>query len=415
MIGQNGRAIGMTCFYILLVVFLTFGFFALLASYLKLTVITSSAEYPDYYPTGSLLFSQPGEVDLWCQSVDFGGGFPPTPPDSLFDCAVSDSAEIMSQPWGQDPLPEEPWTIGPALVNSTGAQPSGSDWHNQEVSQTTQDVRVVDPSTWLNVSHGSVGTGSSPALSYSSQSSRTLYPLSEPDVAMLPSGLDLSFATDPGWIPNFPSMTQSSQGLQIPVPDGILGHPPPQAQYGTHMANQVRLTAPQPGPVQMHHPMHLGRGHFVPPRYTPVISRRPLLPRTEESVVPSQPVYGPQRVLRPQMPVSQSSQSSISTVSSTSGQLYGPVMPQHNSLSGPDRVPVSSTSVHKLLPAGEGPSATFRSGSETHVGSTGHVGHYDPAEDWSSFVHLEQEVPITSTGSFRSGLNLSRTYEYRTN
>ncbi|KXL51277.1 MAG: hypothetical protein FE78DRAFT_66190 [Acidomyces sp. 'richmondensis'] len=358
---------------------------------------SDSAEHLDYYPSGSPLFSQPGEVDLWCQSVDFGG-FPPTPPETVYDCAVSDCADTMNKPFCQDIPPEESWTTGPALAN-TRVQSSGSGWHCEQMTQNIQDVRAVDPSTWLNMSHGSVGTGSSPALSYESLSSHTLYSLSEPDVAILPAGLDLSFATDPCWTPDVPSVCQGSHALQFTVPDGNFGLAQSQAQFGMPMAIHASFAAPQPGTAQVQHSVYLDHGQFTSSRYAPVISRRPLLPRTEGSAVPSQPACGPQRVLRPQMPVSQSSQSSLSTVSSMPGQSYGPVMRQQSSVTSPDPASVSS-SVDRILPTAEGFPALSRTDFKAHSRSTDRAGQPDPAEEWNSFVHLEQEASNTPAGSF---------------
>lgn len=155
---------------------------------------------------GPFLFSEPGVLDNWCQTLPGDPTLPLTPPDT-------DSEPDMCAKWTQASLPEETWYAGPVQDHSTFVQPPSSDWDAQTLFSTTQDFQSLDAFQWNNTSHGSVGAGLSPVLSNESQSSHALNSFSE---AQLPPGLDLSFAFEPAW--STAGSVVSQESSQRPLP-----------------------------------------------------------------------------------------------------------------------------------------------------------------------------------------------------
>jgi hypothetical protein len=158
---------------------------------------------------GPFLFSEPGVLDNWCQTLPGGPTLPLTPPDT-------DSEPDMCAKWTQASLPEETWYAGPVQDHSTYVQPSSSEWDAQTLFSPTQDYQPLDTFQWNNnTSHGSVGAGLSPVLSNESQSSHALNSFSD---AELPPGLDLSFAFEPTWSTAGSMMSQEAPAPQHPLP-----------------------------------------------------------------------------------------------------------------------------------------------------------------------------------------------------
>jgi hypothetical protein len=366
----------------------------------------TSEECPQYPAPGSVLYTQPIEVDLWCQSIAPGEGFPPTPPDTASDCAVSDCPDMNAPPWSQTSLPEESWNTGPALDHSTYVQSSGGAWHGQQYHGSAQDVRSSGVSPWLSAPQAPVDLGLSPSLSYESQSSHGLYPFSESETAVLPQSLDLSFATEPSWNyagqPTGPTNAQAVSASPSAGPNHYHSHV--EAQPGRIGCS----TAPQSFVSQAHHPVYHGPGGYyvhAEPKST-VVHRRPILPRTDAQAVPSQPLYGPhQRELRPQMSMPQASQSSVSTVSTMPGQPSG--VQQQTPVSSPG---VSSPAAQRLPPAAEPAGLTSRPEFAAQVRPVGPVGYMDHSEDWSSFIQYDHDDQANQQGSTRSGRVFTRPY-----
>jgi len=150
---------------------------------------------------GPFLFSEPGVLDNWCQTLPGEPTLPLTPPDT-------DSEPDMCAKWTQASLPEETWYAGPVQDHSTYVQPSSSEWDAQTLFSPTQDFQNLDAFQWNTTTHGSVGAGLSPVLSNESQSSQALNTFTE---AELPPGLDLSFAFEPTWSTAGSVVSQASQ------------------------------------------------------------------------------------------------------------------------------------------------------------------------------------------------------------
>lgn len=367
-----------------------------------------SEEFPYFHLPGSL-FSQSAQVDHWCQSIPFGQDLlqdlPLTPPDTASDCAISDYADMTSQPWSQASLPEESWTTGQVQDHSTFVQLAGSHWQSQRAAVTIQEMQGLDAAAWPNASHGPVDLGLSPVLSHKSQSSHTLNSLSEPDMSVLPPSLDLSFSAEPSWNPAGSAVYTSSQAMPYSMSGSSFLSAPAQVTYGQHMNTEIGLAAPQSAYPHVHQPVFFpqgGHASYTRPTVScqPVAHRRPLLPRTESSVVSSQPIYGPQRVLRPQIPGSNGSPSMVSTVSSMPRYAHGASQYTLAATQVPSTV---SAPAAQRLPSNVGgasqaivtPHPEFAAQTRP-VGPVGYLS--DHTEDWSSFIQFDQEdLPISPT------------------
>lgn len=276
-----------------------------------------SEECPPYSQPGSVLFSQPSEVDSWCQSI----GFPLTPPDTASECSTSDCADMNVPSWSQASLPAESWNTAPAPDHSTMMQAPGSNWSSRGHPVTAQDLQALDASSWLNVPHGSVDSGLSPVLSQESQSTHTLNTISEPEVPLLPPGLDLSFISEPSWDFSGPVVYSSSHVAQECSPGFV---PSPECgQYPGYAAPQPVVYGPQ-------QPMYLFQGQAPCPKRSAsdpsMTQRRPLLPRTETQTIQSGHAHGPQYAVR-QPHTGLVRADSAASVSSSQGPIQDTVMP----------------------------------------------------------------------------------------
>ena len=191
--------------------------------------------------------------------------------------------------------------------------------------------------------------------------------------------------------------------------------------YSPPMEMPSGFAAPQPAFPFVHQPVYYPQGvRAVYPRpavlHQPIVHRRPLLPRTEGSAVPSQPVFGPQRVLRPHVPVSQASRSSVSSVSSQPAYSQG--VPQYTPVSTQGRSGVPSPVTQRQPSSVVGPIQPMVTpyqelASQTRpVGPVGYLS--DHTEDWSSFIQFDQEDPAVSSGSMRSEPTALRMYRRET-
>lgn len=267
----------------------------------------------------------------------------------------------------------------------------------------------MDAAAWMNMPQGTVDLGLSPVLSHKSQSSHTLHSFSEPDAAVLPPSLDLSF-TEPTWIPSGPAMYSSSQA----VPSAVSGtHYVPGTAPVTYSFtdSSVGAVAPQPLYSPIYQPGNYPQGpyEYASPvadqrpasSYPATTYQRPLLPRTESVAVPSQPAYGPQRTLRPSVSTSQGSQASVSSVSTMPGHSQGTVLYSPASNVGH---PVVHSPVSQRQPVGfHGSEDASRVDSAPHSQPVGPIGYLsDRTEDWSSFIQFDQEDTVVPSGTLRS-------------
>ena len=283
-----------------------------------------SEEYPGQSYPGSFLFSQPSEIDDWCQSIPSGPEFPITPPAS--DCAFSDLD--MNTQWSHPSLSEETWYTGLPQENGTYMQPSGTAW-DQRTMLPSQDLQPLESGVWTHLAPGPVDLGLSPTLSYQSQSTRTLNAFSEPDVSVLPPSLDLSFASEPVWGHAGPIEHQRPQLVQPPLPgNGFVLSPDemPMRPITDMVYPQWPTTH---GTYQMPaQPMLLPRSIEATRPVYPQLSVAPgrvLLPRTEAPVLatsPAQPLAPSQRPIRPLIQGRVSSRNSAHSVSNCSGVAH---------------------------------------------------------------------------------------------
>lgn len=363
-------------------------------------------------PPGSFLFSQPAELEQWCQSVPLEQDLPLTPPDTASDCGNSDCPSMTSQSWSHASYPEDSWST--YFVQDTGAhsQSYGSDWRGNVAPATSQDKTALDASAWMNIPSGTVDLGLSPVLSHESQSSHTLNSFSELDIPVLPPSLDLSFA-EATWNPPAPSRYESSpqdgspamsrvhcvsaapsaQAFHDPRPSGGL---PLAQQYHTPVDYQAYPAQGTQDPQAFYQQPTL--------YYPPVTHHRPLLPRTEPAAVPNQATHGPQRAIRPHVSVPQGSDASVHSVSTVAGRNQD--MPRQ-SLAPTPGLHQSGSPVSQRLPSGVPASGETTSHMPpdfaVHSQPVGPVGYLsDRTEDWTSFIHFDHEDTVPPSGPTRS-------------
>lgn len=223
--------------------------------------------------------------------------------------------------WSRTSLPAESWNTAPAPDHSTMMQAPGSDWSSHGHPVTAQDLQALDASSWLNVPHGSVDSGLSPVLSQESQSTQTLNTISEPEVPLLPPGLDLSFISEPSWDFSGPVVYSSTHAAQECSPGFVSS--PECGQYPGYAAPQPAVYGPQ-------QPMYLFQGQAPCPKRSAsdpsMIQRRPLLPRTETQTIQAGQAHGTQYAVRqPHTGVVRAD--SAASVSSSQGPVQDTVMP----------------------------------------------------------------------------------------
>lgn len=249
--------------------------------------------------------------------------------------------------------------------------------------------------------------GLSPALSYESQSSHTLYPLSEPDAAVLPPSLDLSFAAEPSWDP---AVYLSPQSVRTSLPDGYLGSVPALMPYGKDLDSKVEMTAPQSAVPRMHQPVFFDQGAQVANSRYPPVNRRPILPRTEASAGSNQPVYGPPRARQASSPLLHGARSTMSTVSNASGPPHE--MAQQSPATSP--APVNTLPNAPRSSVSEPVPVTSRTEFAADMKPVGPSGYLNNAEDWNAFIHFDQDEQTVAPGSMRSDEVESHTYDQHT-
>ena len=350
-----------------------------------------SEEYTSF-PSGSFFYCHPSEVETWNQSVPFEDFSLPTPPDSNSDCGSVDSQDMPTQTWSQASQPEE-WTPTSAQEYSTYLQPSANGWSNG-MPVTAQDVQSLDHAAWLSVSSGPVDQGLSPVLSHESQSTHTLNSFPEPDACVLPPGLDLSF-TEQSWNPSAPTVYSQSPSAFQSAEQGF-------AQSHEH-AGKANGFVPFPQGYYPGASMLYPQGSQVAyaPRtsYPALAPKRQLLPRTEGSPQTMPATHGPQRVLRPYVQGQHDSHAS-SNVSSAAGPLHEGQ--QHTSAQAgssftcPAQGTQSVANGVRSAPVFTQPSAVPQASATSHY-------MVDPtAQDFSDFIHFDQEEHITSPAQMRS-------------
>ena len=371
----------------------------------KLTHVSFSEVYPQWQHPGSYLFCNPSEVEHWQQKVSLPDPSLPTPPES--ECPSLESQDMVNQ-WSQTTMPEE-WPVG-SIPELGFCQPTSGAWQGPGAPVTTHGIAALNTATMCTAPPRSVDLGSSPVLSYESQSLDTLNS-SEPDTpCVLPPNLDLSFANEPAW--TYPSPSIYS-GADVPshLPGFGYTSPPEQSLYpvGCSMA-----TAPVVYPGTYGQMIYPPSGQVPYQRrtvsYPPPVPMRPLLPRTDGSTVSSQSIHGYQQVERPHMRPSHGSQYTVSNVSNLSGQSQDATRREVASNQPPRNTagPSQYTNHGPLIPAQTAVSLPT-------VVSYGQMGFGAPAslvldptdEDFSAYIHYDHEEHPAPLGTMRSGKNTS--------
>ncbi|WPH02426.1 Hypothetical protein R9X50_00529000 [Acrodontium crateriforme] len=272
----------------------------------------------------------------------------------------------------------------------------GSAWPVNGVHSNHQYLNP-DDGTWLIVSHGSVDLGLSPALSYESQNLHTLNSFSEPDVSSLPPSLDLSFA-EPEWTGHMSAFYHGLDGHQN-LHEGL------QSNVYTPMTRILveypssGFVASQNGFVNAHHPAVFQHGshlaypqHVVPPQS--VIQNRPLLPRTEEAELRSQPTFGTHRVLKPNPPGAQRQQHSA--IVSNPSVLPG-IIPAHQRGAVPCGLPDMQRVVSNNVALS--PNGAAHLGYGTQPDTSGRPGYQTESslDDLGTFFHFDRDASLEST------------------
>lgn len=367
----------------------------------ELTYVSLSEDYSHWHHLpGSYLFCNPSEVEHWQQKVSYPESSIPTPPES--ECPSLEPQDMVTQ-WSQTTMSEE-WPVGSTSEQGQYYQPTSGSWQGPGAPVTAQGIAALNTATLLTAPPRSVDLGSSPVLSYESQSLDTLNS-SEPDTScVLPPTLDLSFATEPVWTYPSPSIYSASDvpshlsgfgfsGVpdQSLYPVGCSVAAAPVVYSGTH----GQMIYPSPG-------QYLYQRRTI--SYPAVVPMRPLLPRTEGSTVSSQSAVGRQQVERTHMQRSHGPQYTVPNVSNLSGQRKG--VPEATSnhptrhITGP-----SQYASHTL----SGPAHTAT--SLPNVISYGQMVYGAPAslvsdptdEDFSAYIHYDHEEHSGTLGALRSG------------
>ncbi|CAK4032502.1 Hypothetical predicted protein [Lecanosticta acicola] len=282
-------------------------------------------------------------------------------------------------PWNQVSLPGDAWNTAPVPDHSTVMQASGSDWSSHGHAVTAQDLQALEASSWLNVPHGSVDMGLSPVLSQESQSTHTLNTISEPEVPLLPPGLDLSFISEPSWDVSGPVVYSSSHVPQDCSPSFVASSV--QTPCGHSLGQFPGYGVPQSAACGPHQPMYPFQGGQVPcPRRSasdPALAqRRPLLPRTD--------AQGQYAVHQPQIAAGRPG--STASVSTSQGQMQETVMPASLSRQSSGSV---ATYSRMSPPARTVLSPRLETAPQAKGPATSMV--ESAAEDFSSFIRYDQD------------------------
>ncbi|KAK0254370.1 hypothetical protein LTS09_010490 [Friedmanniomyces endolithicus] len=330
--------------------------------------------------------------------------------------------------WSETMLPGDGWITEHSPSDKlTYIQPYGNGWqypvHGHMVRVSTQDMRPTDVTTpWLIAPHDNVDLGLSPVLSHESQNSHSLTSFSEPDMSFAPASSDCSFVTAPVWNSNGHTTYQGRQPSQHgPIPGGYFV--PAQTARLCDPVFDVgyRTAAPQPAATYYHPPGYTPRtpdtvnsGHAIS---YPAVQLRPLRSRSDPTGVPNQPVYGPQRILRPHVPGMRVLHPTMS-VSTIHGDTNG----APSLVRSPPRTAVEASQSRSMLSTQtDARQPTWAPSS--HVGThhamdvsrqdpivrlrpTGPTGYWpDQTEDWSSFIHFDQDErhATSMSSSFSAG------------
>jgi len=347
---------------------------------------------------GPFLFSEPGVLDNWCQTLPGEPTLPLTPPDT-------DSEPDMCAKWTQASLPEETWYAGPVQDHSTYVQPSSSDWDTQTLFSTAQDFQSLETFQWNNTnSHGSVGAGLSPVLSHQSQSSHALNSFSE---AELPPGLDLSFAFEPTW--STAGSMVSQEASQRPLPGNAFVPSMDDLPLVPRMDDALtQWPLDFNGLPQTTFYSQAGQTARPMARSPALAPQRTLLPRTEGSLTSTAPAYARTSMRRPS-PLSIQSHASPRR-SSPSVSNNGYVVPEsprieagsHRAMSGPVISGVATMSPpaverSQTVPQSLALPRTYAQDSNTAI--------TDPAaEEFTAFIQYDQDEQ-PATGVSRSDLS----------
>lgn len=361
----------------------------------KLTSSFSSEELSALNCPGSFLFSEPGVVDHWCQTLPGGPVLPLTPPDT-------DSEPDMTAKWSQNSFPEDPWYTGPAQDHSTYVQSSSSEWDAQTLFSSAQDFQPLDAFHWSNTSHGSVDMGLSPVLSHESQSSHTLNSISESE---LPSGLDLSFTYEPTWNTAGSMVCQNTHSMQRPLPGNAFVPSMDEMPLVPRMDDALTQW-PMDYNGCAAQPMLYSQGAQTSRqtmRSPATVPQRTLLPRTEGSLVSTTPAFAQTFMQRPNRPSLQgcaSSRRSSQSVSTSgyavhesprtaAGQYLAPRPVTTGVVEMPSTV---ATDPMQTVPQSHALPRTFAQDSFSAI--------TDPAaEDFTAFIQYDQDEPSTTTAS----------------
>ncbi|KAK3673485.1 hypothetical protein LTR78_006719 [Recurvomyces mirabilis] len=311
----------------------------------------------------------------------------------------------MSQEWNQASFADEVYTTSYVPTDPVYQPETSQDFQGPiyaHAAPCTSAYVTFAPSQWLQTPQESVVQGLSPVLSQESQSSHTFTSLSEPDPSLLPPSLDTSYPVDPSW------STYSSEtyhGHMLPA-----GSVPYESYpvYGPSMpAPHSALSEGSRSFVPGHAPQYFQPRHAVP--YS-VMQRRPLLPRTHSTAVPSQPVFGYQRILRPHVTMPQNAHAFMPTVSNvphevrptTSALLDVPV-----SMPAPAVATNVPGSPFGVLPARS--METVRPELAVQTQPIGPVGYWvDHTEDWSSSVRTDLDMHRSPMLTYRSDSSARR-------
>ncbi|KAK0959666.1 hypothetical protein LTR91_020740, partial [Friedmanniomyces endolithicus] len=286
------------------------------------------------------------------------------------------------------------------------------------VRVSTRDMRPTDVTTpWLTAPHENVELGLSPVLSHESQNSHTLTSFSEPDTSFAPASSDCSFVTAPVWNSNGHVTYQDRQPpRQGPTPGGYFVPAPTARLYDQSFDVDYRTVAPQPTATYYHPPVYTPQTpDTLNPGYAiayPAVQHRPLRSRSDATGVLSQPVYGPQRILRPNVPMLRVLQPTVSSVSTVHGTTNGAPP-----LRCPPRTAVDVSQSRSML-SNHTDACQLTWAPSGHVGTrcavdvprqdpivrlrpAGPAGHWpDQTEDWSSFVQFDQDERPSTSRSF---------------
>ena len=371
-----------------------------------------SEEYSHYYQSGSFLFCHPSQVENWNQSVPFGEVSLPNPPDTISECASSDCQDMSGRQWTQASLPED-WTTVPAPDHSTWMQSNGNEWPNHGAPVTVQDIQALNTAAMLGAPQTSVDLGLSPVLSHESQSSHTLNSFSEPDTCVLPPGLDLSFAAE-SWNSSGPTMYHTPDVTSHYTLE--YGFVPSHDQDGLSLScNFSAPSVPYPGSQP---PVFFPQGGQVPYQRRTVpyphvpTPMRTLLPRTEGPATSVQATQGPQRALRPYMQGTHDSRRTVSSVSSTAGQSKDGSQDMSASRRSSGYAPVTSPQAQSLPHSSPGPIYPAAQGHPASVyysqpGAPASMSLESAEDDFSSYIHFDQEEQTTPPGALRSENEMS--------